>query len=880
LCPVFNVEPRWLLAAIASVQRQVYPRWELCLADDASTDPATIACLDALPKDARIKLIRRTENGHICAATNSAAELATGEFVAFLDNDDELAPHALFHLVERLQSYPEADLLYTDEDKITATGEHFDLHFKPDWSPELLLSYNYINHFTCVRKALLDKVGRLRIGYHGAQDYDLLLRVTEVTDKIQHIPKVLYHWRAIASSSAMDSGGKGIIQQSVAQSLPEALNRRKLSANIYSPEFAQKLGLPIRALDGPDEGPSVAIIVRGPRELATRTVQALEAHTTYQTRTTFLVLDSDNPAESLNQMAAARGEDFLLFLEAGLEAVEPRWLSRMLANYLPGVGIVGGRIMSGGDRLIASAGTVMTDRPRDAFHGLKPNPVSSFFLAESTRNVFAPGQGCLLVSRKVFDQLGGFDTTRFPYSLYDVDLALRAAGQGLRAVHVGEAVLRTRAVVNSRQDSPVELKRLRKAYGNIVDPYHNPNCDPHEPFAIPTGLLPKVKVARRRVLFVTHNLSGFEGAPKVLAEVALGLHAKPIEAVVYSPVAGPMAEKFRTAGIEVHAEPSTYAIHFSDGQWSPRDYEAAIRSATQCLRRVKPDLVLVNTLGMFPVVEACARLNIPVQWVIHEGYREDVFHAAFNDYSRRRCERAFLLAERVIFVSGGCLHHYSGYDGRKNFAVIHNSLDHAAIEAIKIKLTRDAAAQQFYGDPTKVRFLTLGTICERKAQHTLVEAAAIVSQTRRDFRCLLVGARPGLPYLDYVQALIHARGIADVVEIVPETKLAGEYLRSADVFVCTSYVEAFSLSVLEAEAFGLPIISTDCTGISEQVVWGQNALLVEFGDAKSLASAMLELLRNPAKRNLMGQMSLAISQQQMTPEAMLEHYRQSMMGVA
>ena len=195
LMPVFNTPVEWLEAAVDSVLAQVYEKWELVLIDDASTDEATIAAVARLTnRDSRIRFTRLEQNGGISAASNRGLELASGDRIGLLDHDDLLEPDALFQNAKLLQVHPDADLIYSDEDKLTAHG--FDApFFKPDWSPDFFLSYNYICHFTTWRRALVDEVGGFRSEFDGAQDYDLFLRMIERTSRIRHIPRVLYHWR-------------------------------------------------------------------------------------------------------------------------------------------------------------------------------------------------------------------------------------------------------------------------------------------------------------------------------------------------------------------------------------------------------------------------------------------------------------------------------------------------------------------------------------------------------------------------------------------------------------------------------------------------------------------------------------------------------------
>ena len=877
LCPVFNVAPQWLKAAVESVRRQAYPKWELCLADDASTDPATLAALDSLPNDDRIKLVRRAENGHICAATNSAADLATGEFVLLLDNDDELAPHALFRFAELLQSRPDADVIYSDEDKLAPDGRHYDPQFKPDWSPDLFTSYNYVNHLTCLRRSLFEKVGRYRLGYHGAQDWDLLLRVTEVTDRVHHVAEILYHWRAVPTSSADDAGAKPFIHDAARRALGDAVARRRLPVTVGVPEFAAELQLPAYEFDADfPAGVSVAVVVRGPADAAARTLRAVRATAPPDCVTTYLVLDAANHAEGLNRLAAGRTEDFLLFLEAGVEPADPRWLTRLLAYArFPGVGAAGGLILDGRGAIV-SAGTVVTDHPRDAFAGVTPAPVSYYFQAECARTVAAPGRGCLVVSRPNFERVGGFDADRFPDSLYDIDLALRLAGQGLRSVHVGGAVLTWDAATAGRHDAPTERQRLHAAHGTTADPFHNPNLDPDRPFTTrpdgPTRRGPS-RAVRPTVLFATHNLSGYEGAPKIVADLALGLHRRgEVLARVFAPAPGPASARYEAAGVACVAEPRPFNDRYADGRWTPTEYAAAQRHLAGVLKRLKPAVVVANTVGLFPVVEAAARLGIPALLMVHESYTEPMFQAAFSTYAQARCQRALLLADRVVFGSMACADRYARFDGRKNFTHLHYGLDRGALLAPVAGVSRDEAVLRLGGDPGAVRVLSVGTVCERKAQHHLVEAAALVARRTRDFRCLLVGAREGLPYLNYVRGMVEARGLGDLVEVVAETDRVPLYFRSADVFACTSYVEAFSLSILEAEAFGLPVVSTPCGGLDEQVVWGQNALRYDFGDVPALATQLQRLVEDAALRQRMGRESLAMSDGHPTPGRMLDRF--------
>ena len=228
LVPVYNTPEHWLRRCIDSVRAQVYPHWQLCIADDASPDPAVARVLaEYAALDPRIQVVRRTENGHISRASNSALEIATGDYVALLDHDDELRPHALLEMAEAIAREPSLELLYSDEDKLDRHDRRFDPYFKPDWNLDLLRSQNYVCHLSVIRTARVRAVGGFRAGFEGSQDHDLVLRCSEGLDaaRIRHVPKVLYHWRAIEGSTALSRDAKDYAGAAGARAVDEHLAR-------------------------------------------------------------------------------------------------------------------------------------------------------------------------------------------------------------------------------------------------------------------------------------------------------------------------------------------------------------------------------------------------------------------------------------------------------------------------------------------------------------------------------------------------------------------------------------------------------------------------------------------------------------------------------
>jgi glycosyltransferase involved in cell wall biosynthesis/GT2 family glycosyltransferase len=890
LMPVYNVEVRWLRAAIDSVRDQVYDTWELCLADDASPNPLLRSYLQSLDGDPRISVAFRSENGHICRATNSAAELATGDFVAFMDNDDALAPDALFHYVRHLNEHPETDILYSDEDKIDASDRRYDPQFKPDWSPELLLSYNYVNHFTCMRRVLFERAGRLRPGFEGGQDYDLLLRATEFTDRVHHVPRVLYHWRSLPTSTAAVAAVKPVMFTSCERGLRERLSRSNSQAEPYTPPFAERLRLPISLLDFPNDGPSVAIIVPHLASPTSHNRRVAIDVATYQTMNWIdaEIAPNETWSAAINRVAAERTEEFLLVLDPSLTPADPRWLSRLMAYaQLPGVGCVGPRVLDPDGRIV-HAGLVMgmhdETAPGRAFAGHAADDVSYYFLAEVARNVSALAGDCFLTRRATFIDNGGLDAGRFPETLAVADYCRRLAQCGLRTVCVGGVDL-VRPDITAERDDPLEVRHLHERHGRGSDAFANPNFSHRHSFQIVPACphAPAIAAgARARVLFAAHNLSATEGAPRYLFDIAAGLKSRGrVEPIVFSPMPGAGAEWYRRHEIPVHVGHLPHARNFLEAKWQPAEYAQTIGQLSALLDRLCPDVVVCNTLGNFPMVEAAARAGIPSVWIIHESYTDAQMTALHSPFALFRVRAAFALTDRALIASHATARLFAAHDKRHTIEVIHNGLEAAAIEEYLARTTPAEAKRLLAEPPGRKRLTAVGTVCERKGQYTLVEAATRLRRAGRDdFLVALVGVRDtSLSYVNYIRALIDREGLHDFIALIPETNDVRPYWRASDVFVCASHVEAFSRSMLEAEAFGLPIVSTPCCGADEQVVWGRNAFRFDFSDSRQLADHLEILLADDALRLRMGAASRAVYECHLTNNDMLDRYERLILNV-
>ena len=506
ITPIYNPEEAWLRRAIESVRAQIYPHWELCIVDDGSDKPHVRTVLNDYAKDPRIRITHLPSNEGIACASNHALSLAMGEFVGFLDHDDELSPDALFEVVTRLNENPALDLLYSDEDKLETDGRRIEPFFKPDWSPDLLLSTNYIAHFSVFRRSLLEEVGGFRVGLDGSQDYDLLLRFTERTQKIAHIPKVLYHWRKTSASVASATAARPFALKPFAyaaarRAVEQALQRRGYEGRvemghpgIYMIRYRLK------------EAPLVSIIIptRDQWQLLQQCLRSIEEKTSY-TRYEIIVLDNDSTdSETLryfdtiaakwpvyrypgpfnfsavnNFGVAKAGGDYLVFLNNDTRVIRPDWLTAMLERAQhPEVGAVGAKLLYPAGR-IQHAGVVMGigGLAAHAFRNL-PDGQSYFDFADLMRNCSAVTAACMMVRRRVFEEMGGFDE-RFRVAFNDVDFCLRLRQRGYLIVYHPLALLYHYEYATRGRYHPSEDEELLcKLWGHVIrqgDPYYNPN---------------------------------------------------------------------------------------------------------------------------------------------------------------------------------------------------------------------------------------------------------------------------------------------------------------------------------------------------------------------------------------------------------------------
>ena len=378
-----------------------------------------------------------------------------------------------------------------------------------------------------------------------------------------------------------------------------------------------------------------------------------------------------------------------------------------------------------------------------------------------------------------------------------------------------------------------------------------------------------------RALIVGHNLN-FEGAPRVLYEIAVGLKRRGrVEPTILSPFDGPQRACFDEAGIPtVIAElPNCPTIN---GWPSKRDYEESLPIVKDVLSRERPDVVVANTIRTFFFINVAAELGIPTVWHIHECYSTDNLLHEFQRYLRSDCRSAFRHADQIVYCSRTAREIHRNLDRWQNSTVVHNRIDVTDINEFLGSTTIEEARSRIGAPQGRKVIVTAGTVCERKSQHVLVEAAARLKQHRDDFCCYLVGLREEVEpvYVAQLRGLITAHQLHDVVKLIPETERVFDYYRAADVFAFCSKTETFGLVVAEAKAFGLPIVTTPCGGVSEQVRDDVHALFFPMLDSRALAAQLERLLDNEKQRTVMGRISREQTAHLTTHENMLAKFEQ------
>ena len=493
--PVYNTPEIYLRRAIESVIEQSYPRWELCIADDASTDPRIRTILEEYARrDARVRLALREQNGHISAASNSALELATGDYVALLDHDDELAPNALHFVAESINRMPSAEIFYTDEDKIDGKGNRSEPHFKPDWNPDLFFSQNYVSHLGIYRRELLKLVGGFRVGVEGSQDQDLLLRCLPHVDpaNIAHIPRVLYHWRIAQGSTAhahedkqytTGAGIRALQDYFAAQGRADVAVEAGLVPNTYrarypipEPPPLVSLVIPtrdrldflepcLRSIGEKTTYPDYEILVIDNGSVEAATLEYFRRIQAQDSRVRVLAYPHPFNFSAINNYGVqnARGQ-LVGLVNNDIEVIDPDWLTEMVSHALrPEIGCVGAKLYYGNQTLQHAGVIIGLGGVAGHSHKYFPRAASGYFhRLKLIQNLSAVTAACLVIRKSVYEEVGGMEES-LGVAFNDVDFCLKVIRAGYRNLWTPYAELyHHESISRGTEDTPQKIERFNR----------------------------------------------------------------------------------------------------------------------------------------------------------------------------------------------------------------------------------------------------------------------------------------------------------------------------------------------------------------------------------------------------------------------------------
>lgn len=527
ITPTYNPPLSILRDCLDSVLTQSYPHWELCIADDASTQPAIVDLIkDYASRDSRIRFVIREKNGHIAQASNTALKLATGDFIVLLDHDDTLPNHALWTVAKTLQTRPNAQIIYSDEDKLDLNGHRCEPFFKPDWSIDLLRSQNYISHLGVYRHTLIKQVGGFREGFEGSQDYDLLLRCTTLltdTTGIVHIPHILYHWRMSDQSASGNAENKTYATESARQALQEHSDTLKTNAKVS----VIANGLYRHHWPIPTSQPLISLLIptRDKLELIECCVRSILDKTTYRNYEILILDNGSIDPETLKFFTTIQAEDdrikvlrwdhpfnysainnfgsrqangeILGLINNDIEVISPNWLTEMVSHAIrPDVGCVGAKLFYADDS-IQHAGVILgiggvAGHSHKYFEHHRGGYFSQLRIV---RNVSAVTGAALLLRKSLFENVGGLDGGKLKVAFNDVDLCLKVRHMGFINVWTPFAELYHHESKSRGQDITPQQKNRAEYEANVMiqrwgnelynDPYYSPNLTLiHEDFSL------------------------------------------------------------------------------------------------------------------------------------------------------------------------------------------------------------------------------------------------------------------------------------------------------------------------------------------------------------------------------------------------------------
>lgn len=509
IIPVYNISPIYLSKCIDSVLNQTYDNFEICIVDDKSTNIETIECLKKYENNPKIKIEFSDKNENISSTTNKAIKMAHGEFISLLDNDDTLDKYALEYVVDALNKDKKLDFIYTDEDKINEKDERFDPFFKPDWSPNTILSFNYICHFVTIRKSIFEKVGYFRSEYDGCQDYDMFLRITENTNKIYHISKILYHWRTLSTSTSTGINKKDNISFKTKKMLEDAMQRRNIHCDIkINDNGTFKVNYKL------DKEPLISIIIptKDHADILKNCIDSIINKTIYKNYEIIIVNNNSSIEETftlfneyknnynfikvidancefnysyINNLAVKESKgEYIVLLNNDTEIISSDWLNQMVSYASQkNIGIVGAKLLYS-DNTIQHGGVIigLGGVAGHAFINEDVNYNGPFSWLQINRDVGGVTAACLMVKKSIYNEVGGLEEN-LRVAFNDVDFNLKVLDKGYNNLFLADVLVyhlesKSRGLEDTKEKIErfnSEVKYMQDKWKDKLkrDPYYN-----------------------------------------------------------------------------------------------------------------------------------------------------------------------------------------------------------------------------------------------------------------------------------------------------------------------------------------------------------------------------------------------------------------------
>lgn len=839
---------------LSQLKEQFYPYWTATFIVDNYQSQ-----ISAHPDNERVNFSQKNLSKELIESLESS-------YFVIIEDNISLEPDLLVEFSKKL-AQSDYDMIYTDHD-YQVKQERQSPEFKPDFSPELLLSQPYyLGDMVCINKTMI-----LSNEFDCDSLIDALAFYAVYKNKsVNHISKILYHNlysdKSIINHTSLIEDYLNKVDLEFESVFIQFKDNRK---NIYSVKFK-------------DYGPNVAIIIptKNRFDLLKVALDSLKM-TTYanykiyiidnestdqdiikffaKTKHTILPIASPNGQFSYsyinNEAAKQVSEDYVLFLNNDIKVITKDWLSQMMGLIqIKGMGSIGAKLYYANNRLqhvgiinhVSSYGL-----PAPALKLIEGQANGYLNYAKSIKNFSAMTAACMLTPRHIFLDMGGFDDIHFSVAYNDCDYGFRLTQAGYRNAVATNAELyhfegATRGI-GVGNDKPSEEAAFIQQYKNWQDPFYNPNLtDEGTDFALGTKLYRTTPSQKFRCLFVSHNLN-YEGAPLIIYEIAKGLKALGyIEPVILSPADGDLKSAYEELGIEVHILNTNIMNLFSAK--SESIYQKTLLSISDFIGTLNINVIVANTILCHWAIESAHILALPSVWIIHESEPPFTHLREHSKLLEKHGQQSIHYPYRVVFVANSTKDLFKPFNLGNNFTTIYNGFDP---ERVNIQMTEKIRLEtrQELGIDDKFVFICPGVVSKRKAQIDALKAfAALPDEYKAKAALLIVGDRES--FYSTRLHIYHKQmnsSFKNNIKIINETKDIGKYYNAADAFLFTSHLESFPKVIQESMYLGLPIVSTNVFGISEQVHHMSSALLCNPGDIKSLSKNIEEIMTNTELR--------------------------------